>query len=288
MAVKLQTIKDFRNFLIKELSSIYHERESSSIAEIVIADVFELRSRSELMAIRNVNPDNDKIRKFMNYCNILKTGKPVQYVLGETIFYGCRIKVSQGILIPRQETEELVDMIIKENNDFKGRILDIGTGSGCIAVALARNLPLSRVTGIDISPAAVKAASENASLNNVDSRFLTADILNPGFSELTRAGIIVSNPPYVRESEKAAMHSNVLDFEPHEALFVPDEDPLLYYRAILEAANEILELPGRIYFEINEALGKEMVSLLSSFDYTGVEIIKDLNGRDRIAKAKRQ
>jgi release factor glutamine methyltransferase len=285
MAVKLQTIKDFRNYLIKELSGIYPERESSSIAELVITEVFGFRSRTEFLTRSNEIPDSVKADTIIEYCNLLKAGRPVQYVLGETSFYDCRIKITPGILIPRPETEELVDRIIRDNYGFSGNILDIGTGSGCIAIALARNLPLSRVTGIDISQVALDKASENASLNNVDVRFLKADILKPSHHEIPATGIIVSNPPYIRESEKRVMHSNVLDFEPHEALFVPDNDPLLYYRAILKAANEILEPPGRIYFEINEAMGKEIVSLMGSFDCNAVEIIKDLNGKDRIAKA---
>lgn len=285
MAVKLQTIKDIRNYLKKELSELYPESESSAIANLVIAYVFELKSLSAGLLMNDDPLEEEQAEKITGLCRILLTGKPVQYVLGETYFLDCLIKVRPGVLIPRPETEELADLIIRENKGYDGSILDIGTGSGCIAIALANHLPAAKVTGIDNSDEAIETAKQNSALNKVDVTFLAGDILNRSNRKIPQAGIIVSNPPYVRESEKALMHMNVLDHEPYEALFVPDEDPLKYYKAILEAAVEISVKPGKIYFEINEALGKDISDLLDSFGYSDIRILKDINAKDRIAKA---
>jgi release factor glutamine methyltransferase len=217
----------------------------------------------------------------------LKTGKPLQYILGETNFYNCIIKVNNETLIPRPETEEFVDLIVKENKGFRGTILDVGTGSGCIAVALAINLPGSMVTGIDISEGAIALARENAALNNASVVFFGADILNFDTDCFANTDIITSNPPYVRESEKRQIARNVIDFEPHSALFVPDSDSLKYYKSIMKLANFIHSPGGRIYFEINEAFGHDMTRLLEENGYSGIEIARDLNGRERIIKGTR-
>jgi release factor glutamine methyltransferase len=225
--------------------------------------------------------------QIITICRELKKRKPLQYILGETCFYNCILKVNGSTLIPRPETEELVELIIKENREFRGSILDLGTGSGCIAIALSVNLPGTRVAGIDISEGAVTLARENAVLNKSSAIFYKADINNFDSIDFQNTGIIVSNPPYVRESEKKHMEKNVLDFEPHAALFVPDADPLLFYRSILKAADEIHVPGGRLYFEINEVMGQEMTHLLEKNNYSKIEVIKDLNGRDRIIKGTR-
>jgi release factor glutamine methyltransferase len=228
---------------------------------------------------------NEQSSRIINICEELKTGKPYQYVLGETSFYNCTIKVDPSVLIPRPETEELADLIIQENKGFKGKIIDFGTGSGCIAIALAVNLPAADVIATDISEKALSLAGYNARLNNASVRFIRDDIFNPN-PELTEpgAGIIVSNPPYVRYSEQKLMKNNVTGFEPHLALFVDDSNPLVYYKALLGIADKILSKEGKIYFEINEALGNEMSALLDSYGYSDIGIIKDINGRDRIIK----
>jgi len=223
--------------------------------------------------------------EIIRICRELKRGKPIQYIIGETNFYNCLIRVNSETLIPRSETEELVDIIIKENRGFRGSILDIGTGSGCIAIVLAINLPGSSVTGIDISEGAIAIAKENARLNNANVNFFPADIFIHNTIKITSTDIIVSNPPYIRASERRDMAKNVLDYEPHSALFVPDDDPLKYYSAIISLAEKILVPRGMIYFEINEAMGSLIVHLLGSFRYKNPEIIKDINGRDRIIKA---
>jgi release factor glutamine methyltransferase len=287
MAVKLQTIKDIRNYLTTELSKLYTEREMSSLISYLLSNLFETNNIMFLLNENESRVDSEIADAAVQYCRDLKSGKPAQYVTGETLFYDCVIKVNPAVLIPRPETEELVDLIVKENRGFSGNIIDIGTGSGCISVSLAVNFPSSKVTGIDISGKAVKTARENADLNHTDVSFLEADIFKIDPCEIRNADIIVSNPPYVRNSEKMYMKKNVLDFEPHEALFVPDEDPLSFYRSILDLADHILNPGGTVYFEINEAMGKQIYDLLESYKYHGISIIKDLNGKDRIAKGKK-
>ena len=190
-------------------------------------------------------------------------------------------------MIPRPETEELVDLIIGENRGFTGAILDAGTGSGCIAIALAVNLPGTRVTGMDINEGAIKISEENAILNKAKVSFFASDIFNPAPGSMHNIQIIVSNPPYIRESEKKRMSENVLDYEPYTALFVPDSDPLVYYRAILDLAETALIPGGKVYFEINEAMGEPMVQLLEGSGYSGVKIVKDINGKERIIKGNK-
>ena len=288
MAVKLQTIKDIRNYITGELSELYPRQESVSIADAVITKVFGMDRLTSVLKENEVIDDRKKTETILRYCIGLKKGKPLQYVTGETLFYDCVIKVSRGVLIPRPETEELVDLVVKENKGFAGSIIDIGTGSGAIAIALAASFPLARVTGIDISLAAIRTAIKNAENNNVPVAFLKADIFRINPAGLLKSDIIISNPPYVRDSEKKNMKKNVLGFEPHRALFVPDSDPLKYYRAILKLADHILIPGGSVYFEINEAMGKQVSDILELHKFSEIEIIKDLNGKNRIAKGKKR
>ena len=283
MGVNLQKIKDIRSYLSKELEVIYQEPEISALANIIIKTVMGISKLHQLYMTEQL-VSNMQARRIFDICSDLKTGKPIQYILGETSFYDCLIKVNGSTLIPRPETEELVDLIIRENRGYTGNILDIGTGSGCIAISLAVNLSGSLITGIDISDEAIATARENAILNNVAVSFVKGDIFSFDFDIINEAGIIVSNPPYVRNSEKQFMSKNVLDFEPGQALFVADSDPLVYYRAILKVAEKILVLNGKIYFEINEAMGKSMVQLLESSGYSEVQVIADINNKERIIK----
>ena len=286
MGLKIQTIKDIRIYLASELATSLYEPELTSVINIVIRDVLGISNITAF--IMNEYPVSDShLERIIQICKELKDGRPVQYVLGETYFYDCRIRLKGVELIPRPETEELVDIIIKENQGFSGTILDIGTGSGCIAIALAANLKDAKVTAIDISPAALDSARENALLNNVNVSFLQADILSSALILPGETGIIVSNPPYVRNSEKAFMSRNVLDFEPHTALFVPDSEPLLFYRVILNQATRALQPGGLIYFEINEALGKEMRELFVTFGYADISLIRDLNSKERFIKGRK-
>ncbi len=213
----------------------------------------------------------------------LKKHEPIQYILGYSDFCGLRFKVTSATLIPRPETSELVEWIAAESNGNEN-ILDIGSGSGCIAVSLANKLPQSNVTAWDISNDALSIASENSKANNCTVTFEQVDIL--AYKPASRMfDIIVSNPPYIREVEKEAMHANVLDWEPHTALFVPDSDPLLFYRTIAEHGLTMLTTGGRLYFEINREYGNETVEMLAALGYTNIELRKDFADNDRMIRA---
>ena len=212
----------------------------------------------------------------------LKTGEPIQYIMGKGPFYGRDFLVSPATLIPRNETEELVHMIIKENPKAGLKILDIGTGTGCIPISLALEMKAPEVFAIDISEDALKIAIQNAEALEAKVTFSICDILTqtPDVSELD---ILVSNPPYIPEREKNDMHRNVLDFEPGLALFVSNDDPLIFYKMIAEKGKHLLKPGGKLYFEINEKYGIEVAELMQSLGYSDVQVLKDLNGKERIA-----
>jgi release factor glutamine methyltransferase len=285
MSHNFQTIKDIRIYIINELKDIYPEIEITAITNHIFKTQFGI-DRLHLL----INPDQSSTSvmtdRILEICAQLKTGKPIQYILGETIFFDCILKVNIDTLIPRPETEELVSIILKENKEFKGGIIDFGTGSGCIAIALKKNMPLAIVTAVEISEPALESAKNNALLNNVKISFIKEDIFQFDPLMISKTDIIVSNPPYVLESEKKFMNPNVLDFEPHKALFVPDEDPLIFYRAILSLAQKMLTPGGRIYFEINETKGIETCNLLYSAGFKEISILDDLSGKNRFVKGK--
>lgn len=283
MGVKIRTIKEIRSSLSRELNGMYPEQEINALASIIIRTLPQAERLHQIYDPGQIL-DDESIRRITMFIKELKQGKPIQYILGSVEFYNCIFKVTEATLIPRQETEELVDLIIRENKGFRGNILDIGTGSGCIAISLAKNISASSVTGTDMSHDALIVAQENASMNNVKVEFIEEDIFNPIRLLTGKQSIIVSNPPYVLLSEKVLMNRNVLHYEPHEALFVNDSEPLLYYNSILLIAEKILQPGGKVYFEINEAKGKEMIRLLESFRYSEIRLIKDINGKDRIIR----
>jgi release factor glutamine methyltransferase len=286
MNVKIQTIKNIRLLLARELKPVYPPEEVNSLTNIILKTCLNTDWLHHLTEPDRLVEEN-VVKRIISITGELKTGKPIQYILGETEFYNCRLKLNNNTLIPRQETEELVDLIIRENHGYKGNILDLGTGSGCIAIALARNIPGSEITAIDNSLEALKIAEQNAMLNNVSIEFRNIDIMDTGQNHmLADFGIIVSNPPYVLESEKVHMHSNILDFEPSDALFVPDDDPLVYYRKILELSDILLKPGGRIYFEINESMGSTLRNIMSEAAFSDLAIIMDINGKDRIIKGR--
>lgn len=216
----------------------------------------------------------------------LKKGQPIQYITGETEFSGLPISINSSVLIPRPETEELVDWILDDykNNTEELKVLDLGTGSGAIAVALASKLANSEVFAMDISDKAIELAIKNAEKNKVSVIFKKEDIFKLPFRAATDYHIIVSNPPYVKMSEKALMHQNVLEYEPHLALFVPDKDPLKFYRPIVKYAQESLLLNGALYLEINEKEGKDIAELMEENGFNAIEIRKDIFGKDRMVK----
>jgi release factor glutamine methyltransferase len=214
--------------------------------------------------------------------------EPIQYILGETEFYGLKFNVSSGVLIPRAETEELVDWIVSEERENCNSLLDIGTGSGCIPISIDKNLQLERVEGWDISDDALKIAESNAARNQSKVRFSRQDIFHPtGIAKRSKWDVIVSNPPYVLMEESDLMERNVVDFEPHVALFVSDNDPLIFYQAIAQFAAAHLQHHGSLYFEINERMGDQTAFLLKENGFNDIIIRKDLQGKDRMVKAKK-
>ncbi len=220
--------------------------------------------------------------------NRLIAYEPIQYILGETEFFGLKFNVSPGVLIPRAETEELVDWIISEEKGHCSSLLDIGTGSGCIPISIDRNMLLDRVEGWDISEDALKIAERNASRNDSKVHFSQQDIFHPtGITKHTKWDVIVSNPPYVLMEESDLMEKNVVDFEPHVALFVPDNDPLIFYRTIAQFAAAHLHHHGSLYLEINEKMGEATGKLLESYGFEEIHTRKDLQGKERMIKAKK-
>lgn len=282
-------IQEFKLHFFSELSYLYPETEIQSFFTILVEYKLHL-SRIQLALEHNFELDNDDFDFLKNALLKLKNQIPVQYIVGETAFYGLMFKVDKNVLIPRPETEELVEWILQnlpagrqvQKNEFL-KILDIGTGSGCIAISLAKNLLNAEVSAIDISSEALNVAKNNAIMNQVKVDFKLADILK--IEKLaTNFDIIVSNPPYVRELEKSQMQQNVLSNEPHIALFVKDENPLLFYDKIAELAKKHLTENGVLYFEINQYLGVETVELLKSKGFKNIELKKDIYGVDRMVK----
>jgi release factor glutamine methyltransferase len=277
-------ILEFKKYFFEELSGLYPETEIQSFFNLLIQFKLKL-SRVDIALQPNLKIENSYLEFFQNALTKLKKQVPIQYILGETEFYGFPFEVNENVLIPRPETEELVDWIITSsplNEQIK--ILDIGTGSGCIAISLAKNLQNCKVSAIDISAKALKIAAKNAKINNVKVKFIETDILKT--LELpSNFDIIVSNPPYVRELEKKQMQENVLANEPHLALFVKNEHPLLFYNKIADLALNHLTKNGSLYFEINQYLGKETIELLQSKGYKNILLKKDIFGVDRMIKA---
>ena len=256
-------VQEFKKQFFLELSKIYPETEIQSFFNILIEFKLGL-SRIELALQPTLKFNTIDLDFFKKALIDLKTQLPIQYIIGKTEFYGITFKVNKDVLIPRPETEELVNWIIKDYQDTSTiKILDIGTGSGCIAISLAKNISNAEVFALDISSEAIKIAKSNAKSNNVSIQFIEADILN--LDKLPhKFDILVSNPPYVRELEKEQMQKNVLENEPHIALFVKNENPLLFYTKISDFAKSHLKPKGQLYFEINQYFGKETVELLNS------------------------
>ena len=269
----------------KELSGIYNNQEIESVIALIF-NKLKGYSRTQLILAKDEPLTDLERSKLGDIISRLKKHEPIQYVLGSTEFYGLSFLCAPGVLIPRPETEELVDWIIRENTTLRPTIVDIGTGTGCIAIALQKNIPESHVMACDISPVCLETAARNAKLNKSDIALFQYDIINnvpaADFPELD---IVVSNPPYVRESEKLLMEKNVTDFEPELALFVPDEKPLIFYEHIAEFARLNLKNGGKLYFEINELFGEECCNMLIEKGFVQVELKKDINGKDRMIRS---
>lgn len=288
MFSRIKTIRQAYDQFTAMLQQRYDEHEARSITGLVFEEVLGfdtirlITDDKELLPASYFEQLDLLLHQLMEY-------KPVQYVLGKAFFYGLVFRVNEQVLIPRPETEELVQWILQdlERNPRKGlRLLDIGTGSGCISVTIKKNSPGTRVHALDISPGALRTAAENARLIGVDVYFTETDILQADTFDFSPLDVIVSNPPYVRHSEKAIMGKNVLDYEPHLALFVDDEDALLFYERIADVALKNLAPMGALYLEINEAKGEEVVEMLGRKGFAHVELRQDLPGKDRMVKAQ--
>lgn len=290
-------LKNYKTIFISELTSIYDEVEAESFFYLSLEKLHNLK-RIDFALQPNFELTESEVDNWNSILEDLKNQKPIQYILGETEFYGLPFLVNENVLIPRPETEELVQLIIVESQMIKKetiRILDIGTGSGCIAVSLAKNLPNAQVFAIDVSEKALKVAKKNAELNQVSINFIQANILETNnLTQLstnnqqptTEFDVIVSNPPYVRHLEKDEIKKNVLDYEPHLALFVEDNDALLFYRKIAQLSKKSLTQNGKLYFEINQYLGKETVELLEELEYENIKLLKDIYGNDRMVSCE--
>ena len=277
-------IKNYKDHFKTELLPIYDEQEIDSFFYIILEKLHGLK-RIDLALNPETVMDGNHLKQWRNIVSDLKIQKPIQYILGETEFYGLRFEVNENTLIPRPETEELVELIISNKQITESpntlKILDIGTGSGCIAISLAKNIPNAEVFAIDVSEKALATAKKNAEINEVNVTFLLKNILETEDLE-QQFDIIVSNPPYVRNLEKAEIKHNVLEYEPHLALFVEDVDALLFYRKIAQLAIKNLNPNGKLYFEINQYLGKETVELLESMNFKNIELIKDIYDNHRM------
>ena len=284
------TLQELKSKFLIEISELYPIEEILSFFFLLVHHKLKL-TRADLAIRSNQIVENSELTFFLNAINQLKDEEPIQYIIGKTEFYGLPYTVDSNVLIPRPETEELVDWILNEfriqNSEL--RIIDIGTGSGCIAISLAKHLPKAMVYAVDISKQALQIAKKNANHNNVNIHFIKLDILKPnviqGIDKDLKFDIIVSNPPYVRESEKHEIQKNVLQNEPHQALFVEDANPLIYYDKITDFAKLNLKTNGVLFLEINQYLGKEMVTLLQQKKFKNIELRKDIFGNDRMVKA---
>lgn len=282
---------ELEKIFFDNLFDIYEKDEIKAITRLVFEDVFE-STIVNLASIRSFALSAEQSEKSIAILNRLKKSEPVQYILGSAWFCGMKLKVSNAVLIPRPETEELVHMIAGELKDAAPSILDIGAGSGCIAVGLKKSLPSAVITGIDNSINALDIARQNASIENKEVDFIQFDILNwkdnMEFSNLPQKfDVIVSNPPYVLNAEKSLLASSVINFEPHEALFVPDNDPLVFYRAIADFAVKHLKEKGSLYFEINNSEADNIIQILAEKGYNSIKALNDLSGNQRFIKAIR-
>lgn len=289
-------ISELKSKFLKSLEGLYPSEEVQSFFTI-LSEKYLLLTRIEIALNPKKKVSEEDVLKFQEVILRLKNHEPIQYIIGETEFYGLLFKVNEHTLIPRPETEELVAWVIYEvalgaNSVKPLTILDIGTGSGCIAISLAKNLPNSKVHALDISSGALKIAGQNAEMNDVEIEFFQTDVLNAkslptGFVQSeVRYDVIVSNPPYVREMEKGQMQRNVLEYEPETALFVTDDDPLLFYKTISRLAAYSLKPNGQLFFEINEHFGNELKTFLKGEGFQQIEVRRDIYGKDRMLKCR--
>jgi len=280
------TFAELKAHIHNSLQSLYPKSEINSFYFILL-EHYGNYTTAEVLANVSTQLTDNITKAIQQAITELQTAKPIQYILGETEFFSNRFFADENVLIPRPETEELVDWVLQTYPDktYPLHILDVGTGSGCIAISLAKALPEAQVTAIDVSPKAIAVAQCNAERNGIKVQFLQRDILQTETLP-EKYDIIISNPPYVRELEKNEMHSNVLNYEPHLALFVPNDRPLLFYEQIATLAQQYLKPKGRLFFEINQYLAAEMQVMLAQKNFTEITLRQDLSGNDRMLCAR--
>jgi release factor glutamine methyltransferase len=284
MSTESYTIADLKRSLLNDLQKIFQSGEAYSICRIIL----EHYGYPEISILKNPSVlINYKFRsEIKKIVNELNTNRPIQYILGETFFYDLRFFVDENVLIPRPETEELVSNILLENKQDTPRVLDIGCGSGCISVSLAASIPGSLVQAMDVDIKAIEVAKKNAAENNVQVEFIHNSLFDPhSIPEKASYDIIVSNPPYVTQDDRLLMSPNVTKYEPDLALFVPENDPIIFYREIVNFSKNRLTNEGVLWLEINEKYGKELVSLFRDSGYKNVRLLEDIHGKDRFIKA---
>lgn len=279
---KENTFRSLRDLYREVLDSMYDKEEVDALWKYSLAD--KLNIKVEQFKLNQPLLTESNLNTIIPVLERLATGEPYQYIIGEVEFYGCKIKVDKRVLIPRPETEELCELVLHENDTTKPlNVIDLGTGSGCIPIALKSKAPAWKVDGVEVDEGALLLAKENAALNNTEIGFQQLDLLEPQTSNLKSYHVIVSNPPYIAEKEANMIKDNVLVHEPHLALFIKDEDPLLFYRKMLDIGQKSLEKDGKFYFEFNEQYGSEMIKLMEQKGYSDIRILKDLSGKDRFA-----
>jgi release factor glutamine methyltransferase len=286
MAEKVQTISEISAHILRMLGQSHPAEEAGALAFAIIMEYIGM-GRAAQLAFGDRVADSAAAERIIEAAARAAAGEPLQYIFGYSEFCGHRIEVGPGVLIPRPETEEMTLMIISGHSGFRGTITDLCTGTGCIAIALALAFPGASVTATDLSAAALEMAQHNIYCLGAGVTLIKSDLLKNEPASIPESNIIVSNPPYVTMSEKRGMHRNVLEYEPHDALFVPDDDPLLYYRAIAEVAQQILLPGGTLWLEVNESLAYETAALFPQPYYRQVSVIKDIREKERFIKAER-
>lgn len=285
MKISVNNIKSITSYFNNELTDLYEESELKTMFYILLEHYFNINKIDALLNEEHLFSESELL-KVIHAVKDLKKHKPLAYIIGEWEFCGLTIKVDGSTLIPRPETEELVSLIAHENPEAKN-IIDIGTGSGCIALALKKAIPKSLVYAWDVSEKALEKVKENSILNNIKIEIDLVNILESTDKLLAdKVDVIVSNPPYITENESVLMHKNVLEYEPHLALFVANNEPLLFYNAISDFSKNNLNKGGKLYFEINEQYGKDVKDLLVQKGFKNLAIVKDMNEKDRIVSCE--
>jgi release factor glutamine methyltransferase len=272
-----------KNYFFHSLKDLYPSNEIDNFFFLILFKVLKWK-KIDFSLNRNKIPNDEFLVFIKQVISQLKLNIPIQHILGVVSFYDLELKVNKDVLIPRPETEELVFKIVSELDDASLSLLDVGTGSGCIPLAIKKKCPDLQCLGIDISAPAIAIANENADRLNLNVDFKQQDVFSSSFDD-NMVDILVSNPPYIPKREIVTMNSNVVDYEPHSALFVEDDNPLLFYQRIAEVGRKILSKNGEIYFEIHEKFGDQVVNLLSDLNYSNVLLFQDLQGKNRIVKA---